>query len=76
VNPHISEPSAAEIALRGGNAKSVRASVIAASDIHAHNTFDRPDTVRQRDASAETASGVVTHTFPPASVTRLTVELA
>ena len=75
VNPHIAEASIAEIALRGAAVKSVRASVIAASDIHAHNTFDRPDTVRQRDTPAGTPSGsTLTHTFPPASVTRLTIE--
>ena len=77
VNPHVSEPSAAEIALRGAEVKSLRASVLAASDIHAHNTFDRPDVVRPREAPTDRASGsTITHTFPPASVTRLTVELA
>jgi alpha-L-arabinofuranosidase len=56
--------------------KSIRASVLSASDIHAHNTFDRPDTVRPRDGATESGSGsLITHTFPPASVTRLTVEL-
>jgi len=77
VNPHITEPSIAEIAVRGGTVKSVRASVIAAPDIHAHNTFDRPAAVQPRDTAASSASGsTLTHTFPPASVTRLTVELA
>lgn len=77
VNPHVSDAAVAEIALRGGTPRAVRASVIAASDIHAHNTFDRPDTVRMRDAATGTVSASgVTHTFPPASVTRLTIDLA
>lgn len=77
VNPHIADPSVAEIALRGASVRGVRASVISADDIHAHNTFDHPDTVRQRDTSPEKVSGsTLTHTFPPASVTRLTIDLA
>jgi alpha-L-arabinofuranosidase len=76
VNPHVSEPSTAEIAIRGGSVKAVRAYVIAASDIHAHNTFDRPDTVRQRGTSTEQASGsLVTQTFPPASISRLSIDV-
>ena len=76
VNPHISEPSAAEIVVRAATVKTVRAAVIAAADIHAHNTFDRPDTVRQRETPAGPASGAtLAHTFPPASVTRLTMDL-
>jgi alpha-N-arabinofuranosidase len=76
VNPHVSEPSVAEVVLRGATVKSVRASVIAAPDIHAHNTFERPDAVSQRETSTGAVSGsLVTHTFPPASVTRLTMEL-
>ena len=77
VNPHVSEPSTAEIGIRGGAVKAVRASVIAASDIHAHNAFDRPDAVRQREASTErVSSSLVSHTFPPASVSRLSIDLA
>jgi alpha-N-arabinofuranosidase len=54
-----------------------RLELITASDIHAHNTFDRPDTIRPHDAATAPASGaVISHTFPPASVTRLTVDLA
>jgi alpha-N-arabinofuranosidase len=78
VNPHVSEPREAEIAVRGavpgGNAK---ASTIAATDIHAHNTFAEPRAVQPRDASVSAPrDGVIIHRFPPASVTRLTFDLA
>ena len=39
-------PRETEIEVRGGRPVSVAATTIAASDIHAHNTFDAPDTVR------------------------------
>lgn len=76
VNPHVTEPRSAEIVVRGGAPSTARATTIAAEDIHAHNTFERPDVVRPRDARVEPISGgVLAHTFPPASVTRITLDL-
>jgi alpha-L-arabinofuranosidase len=50
--------------------------VLAGADIHDHNTFDRPATVRPReDRAAAVRDGVLEHTFPPASVTRLTLTM-
>jgi alpha-L-arabinofuranosidase len=77
VNPHVSEPRETDIAIRGASATSARAMTIAATDIHAHNTFERPTTVQPKeDKVAAIQSGVLTHRFPPASVTRLTIALA
>jgi alpha-N-arabinofuranosidase len=77
VNPHVSEPREAEIAIRGAAPRqSAKASAIAPADIHAHNTFAEPRAVQPRDASvAALRDGVVVHRFPPASVTRLMFEL-
>jgi alpha-L-arabinofuranosidase len=76
VNPHVTEPRETEIAIRGAAISSARATTISAPDIHAHNTFDRPDTVKPREDRIEGAAGrVLTYRFPPASVTRLTMEL-
>ena len=76
VNPHLSEPLPAEIAVRGRSAATVSATTMASPDIHEHNTFERPDAVRPRQAQAEAMrDGVLMHTFPPASVTRLTLVL-
>jgi alpha-N-arabinofuranosidase len=76
-NPHISEPREAEIAVRGASIAGARAVTIAADDIHAHNTFDKPDTVKPRQDSVAAARGAsLTYRFPPASVTRLTIDLA
>lgn len=77
VNPDVAEPREAEIAVRGGSIAGARAVTIAAADIHAHNTFDHPDTVKPRqDAVPAARGGSLTYRFPPASVTRLTIDLA
>ena len=86
VNPHLTESRDADIAIRGGSASAARAMTIAAADVHAHNTFDQPDAVRPREDRVDDGWGAgdrlgrlqtaAYHRFPPASVTRLTVDLA
>ncbi len=76
VNPHATEPCDATIAIRGGRASSARGQVLAAADIHAHNTFDRPAVVAPADAAVALGTGDgITHRFPPASVTRLSLQM-
>jgi alpha-N-arabinofuranosidase len=76
VNPHVSEPRAVEISVRGSTPSSARAVVLAASDIHAHNTFDQPRAVQRREQKVNAPSGgMLVHELPPASVTRLTLTL-
>ncbi len=76
VNTHASESRDTEISLRGGAAKSAQATVLAASDIHAHNDFEHPDAVAPQAAPAEISGSRFTWTFPPASVTKLELELS
>jgi alpha-L-arabinofuranosidase len=77
VNPHLTEPREAEVSVRGASVASARALVLTAPDAHAHNTFDEPGVVAPRDqAVAPAANGSLPHRFPPASVSRLTLELA
>jgi alpha-L-arabinofuranosidase len=62
--------------VRGGAVASVRATTLSADDIHAHNTFDRPRVVEPKESAASRPhDGVVRHRFPPASVSRLTIDL-
>jgi alpha-N-arabinofuranosidase len=75
-NPHLGEARAAEITVRGARAQSASARVLAAADVHAHNTFDAPRAVEPRDEAARVAHGVIVFRFPPASVTRLRIALA
>ena len=77
VNPHLTQGRAAEIAVHGANIGPSAAVVLAESDIHSHNTFEQPDTVRPRKVPLPAAQGeLVRFMFPPASVTRLTLVLA
>jgi alpha-L-arabinofuranosidase len=80
VNPHATEHREAEIVVRGGSPASVEATVLTNSDIHAHNTFDRPDSVsavsQKLPASALAPGSPVRYVFAPASVTKLSILLA
>ena len=77
VNPHVSEPREAEIAVRGASIASIRADVLRAADIHGVNTFERPTAVMPQPDRSDTSRGsVAVHRFAPASVTRLTIGLA
>jgi len=76
-NPHVSEAQEVEIAVRGAASGPVKGAQIAAPDIHAHNTFAQPNAVGITEATvAAVQNGVLTHRFPPASVTRLQFALA
>ncbi len=75
VNPHASEPRAADVILRGASAKSCQVTTLAAPDIHAHNDFDNPQAVEPRAETAKVSGPSFTWTFKPASVTKLDIEL-
>jgi alpha-L-arabinofuranosidase len=76
VNPHVTEARETEVAIRGASIASVRATTISAPDIHAHNTFERPNDVQPKEEKTGAAQGgVLVHRFPAASVTRLSVTL-
>ena len=76
VNPHASEPRAAEVSLRGGEAKSAQVTVLTAPEIHAHNDFEHPHAVEPKTESASVSGSRFTWTFTPASVTKLEVDMA
>ena len=76
VNPDVSQPREAEIHLRGAEASSGQAMILATQDIHAHNTFESPDMVKSRSETWSPSGSTVKFTFPPASVTVLQLKLA
>jgi alpha-L-arabinofuranosidase len=77
VNPHLTESHPAQIVLRGGaSATAAEAEVIGGEDVHAHNTFEQPNAVVTRKATATVSGKVVQCTLPPSSVTRFTIALA
>jgi len=75
VNTDAAQPLDAEIILRGAVARTATVTTLAHPDIHAHNSFSAPDTLQVRSAAIEAHGSAFTYRFPPASVTKLTVEL-
>ena len=58
------------------NAKSTKVTVLAAKDIHAHNSFESPRNVEPAESQlAASRGGVLIYEFAPASVTRLQITL-
>jgi alpha-N-arabinofuranosidase len=77
VNPHLTEARPTQILLRGdASAISADAEVLGGGDLHEHNTFEQPNAVQTKKAMATVSGKTVQFTFPPSSVTRLTVTLA
>ena len=64
------------MAMRGGSASSVEATVLTHSDIHAHNTFDHPDAVSALTQKIPASGSPIRYAFAPASVTKLSISLA
>jgi alpha-N-arabinofuranosidase len=76
VNPDISQPRETKIILRGAKAASATATILAANDIHAHNTFGHPDQVKTRVAEVGLQPNSLSFTFPLASVVKIEVQLS
>ena len=75
VNPHVTEARVTDVSLRGGEAKSGQVTVLSAPDIHAHNDFDHPDVVVPKVGPASVSGSRFSWAFPPASVTKLEIDL-
>ena len=74
-NPSIDTARAAELVVRGGRIQSLSAKVLAANDVHVHNSFDNPRAVEPTAMSLKADGPIFTHTFPPASVTKFEVAI-
>jgi alpha-N-arabinofuranosidase len=75
VNPSLSKTMETQIALRGGTVAGVSGTVLASSDMHAHNTFDQPNAVMPATLPVALGGGLFNVSIPPASVARLDVSL-
>jgi alpha-N-arabinofuranosidase len=77
VNPHLHESMTTEIAVAGRSIVSASGTVLTEPDVHAHNDFAHPNAVTTQAARTGTPTGsTLIHTFPPASITALTLTLA
>jgi alpha-N-arabinofuranosidase len=74
-NPDLKAVREAEISVRGAAIKSVKATILTDSDVHAHNTFAEPNRVLLKEAPVTQSGKDLVYRFPPASVTRLDIDL-
>ena len=75
VNPDLAKPSETEIALHGAKPARAAGAVLAASDMHAHNTFDHPNTVKTAPLDVTMNGEMLNATIPAASVSKLEITL-
>jgi alpha-L-arabinofuranosidase len=75
VHPELNNAIDTQIAINGARILHVSATVLAASDIHAHNTFDLPDKVKPAQLSVALAGGLINVSLPPASVVKFEIVL-
>ena len=75
VNTNVHEPIEASINLGSAKVKGGKQTVLTAKDIHAHNTFEKPNEVVSTSSALSVSGSALKHTFPPASITMLELEM-
>ena len=75
VNTNVHESIEASINIGSAKVTGGKETILTAKDIHAHNTFDKPNEVVPTSKPLAVSGGSFKHTFPPASVTMLELEL-
>ncbi|MGB7136650.1 MAG: alpha-L-arabinofuranosidase C-terminal domain-containing protein, partial [Acidobacteriaceae bacterium] len=75
VNPDLNGGVDAEVHLRGARVQQASGTVLTATDMHAHNTFERPDSVQTVPHPVNLSPDSVRIGIPPASVFRLELTL-
>jgi alpha-N-arabinofuranosidase len=73
-NVDPNQPAEIEISLAGINAKSAAGEMLTASKVDSVNTFDAPNTVVPKPASANAQDGKLTLKLGPKSVTVVALE--
>ena len=75
VNPSLAGPLDTQVALHGVTVAGVRGTVLANNDMHAHNTFDQPNTVHSAALDVAMSGVLLQVTIPSGSVTKLEITL-
>jgi alpha-N-arabinofuranosidase len=75
INADASNGVTALANLRGGAIASAEGSVIAAADMHAHNTFEQPDVVKSAPLRARVTDDGVAVDLPAASVAKIEITM-
>jgi alpha-N-arabinofuranosidase len=76
VNPSLESSQETQICIRGRTVENASSSVLQAVDMHAHNTFERPETVKPAELNVTIKDDSAFFTFPKASVSRLQMTIA
>jgi len=76
VNPSVTQSRETEIVVHSARINSGKTRILTSSDIKAHNSFDNPDRVRVEEENLKIQNGKLIHTFPPASITCMTLDLS
>jgi alpha-N-arabinofuranosidase len=75
VNPNVSALLEAQIVVHGARVSSAEATVLTASDIHAHNTFVDHEAVAPASQKIQVTNGGGVFRFPAASVSKIVLQL-
>ena len=75
VNPNLKGASDTQIGLHGGGVKSAVGTVLASSDMHAHNTFEQPDNVKSGPLAVRVGTEMLNVTIPAGSVSKIEILL-
>ena len=75
VNPDLNNAKQAQISIRGAKAVNVIGRVLAAEDMHAHNSFDQPNRVRSAALDVSINGGMLQVVLPAASVSKFEIGL-
>lgn len=76
VNPNAKDALDAQITVHGARVSGGSATVLTALDIHAHNTFEQQNAVVPKSEQLHIKGGTPVFRFPPASVVKLSLQLA
>lgn len=76
VNTNLAQPSETQVCLRGASPTGASSMTLATTDVHAHNTFEQADAVVTRALPCRLDNDAIRVTLPPASVTRLTINVS
>ncbi len=76
VNPSITETREAQIVVPGATVRDAAVRTLSHGDIRAHNSFENPHALAPQDGQASATGTEMVYAFPPASVVRMTADLA
>ena len=75
VNLDLSKPSDAQVALRGMTISNATGTALAATEMHAHNTFENPNAVKTAPLAVSVNEEILSVNIPAASVIKLEITL-